>query len=269
MSVEAQFKNLVEIVAQLRGPNGCPWDQEQTQLSLCQYILEEAYELVEAIESRDQGAIKEELGDFLFQVILQAQVAKDNKDFEITQVIEAINEKMIRRHPHVFSQTGERSLDEIWKNWHRLKGEENKGKPKPVFNYPQNMPALQAAAKIGVKSKAYAFDWTRIEDVFAKIQEEIEETRIALNDYLKPKSQEKSKQELEHEIGDVLFSVAQLARHAGLDPEQSLRKANKRFETRFNKVLELAGLSREDFAALADAQKEEFWQQAKDQEKGL
>jgi tetrapyrrole methylase family protein / MazG family protein len=262
----ARFQTLVEIVAKLRHPqNGCPWDLEQTQKTLTQYAIEEAFELVEAIENGDQNEIKEELGDFLFQVILQAQVAKDGGHFSLADVLESLNEKMIRRHPHVFSESADSSiaLSEVWKNWEKLKADENKTKKaKPVFNYPRSMPSLQAAYKIGVKTEAYKFDWQKPAEVLEKIHEEYLEVAEAL--------EQKDSKALEHEIGDLLFSAAQLARHVDLEPEQCLREANRRFEKRFSLVLKLAEKKhgkefseREKFAELSTQQMEDLWKEIK------
>lgn len=258
--VLSQFSRLVEIVAKLRGPGGCPWDQGQTQKSLVQYAIEEAFELAEAIESKNQKATAEELGDFLFQVILQAQVAQDLGHFSLADVITVLNEKMVRRHPHVFS-AGEVTnktigLDDVWKNWERLKNEEKAAKQdNSIFGLPIDLPALQSAYKIGVKTERYKFDWENPAQVFAKVEEESREVAEALVD-MNPK-------ELEHEIGDLLFSVAQLARHLKMEPEQCLRVANRRFEDRFRKVLELSGVHRDQFIDLPSKKKEELWAQAK------
>lgn len=255
-----QFQTLVEIVQKLRGPKGCPWDKEQTQKSLTQYALEETYELIEAIESSDQKHIQEELGDFLFQVILQAQVAEDEGHFQLLSVIQQLNEKLIRRHPHVFGDAQYANSQEVWKNWDRLKKLENTA-PKPLFNYPKDLPALQAAYKIGVKTEGYEFDWDQAQEVLEKVHEEFNETKEALADYNHHPGG--GKQALTHEIGDLLFSVAQLARHVDLEPEACLREANRRFEQRFNKVLKLSGLEKENFAALSKAEKEQLWNRAK------
>ena len=247
-----EFLTLVEIVAALRGPNGCPWDKEQTQGTLTQYAIEEAHELAEAIESGNQQEIKDELGDFFFQVLLQSQVASDEKHFNLSQVMKNLSEKLVRRHPHVFSDTKVKNTEEVWKNWETLKSQE---KIKPVFSYPKNLPALQAAYKIGVKSKGYKFDWNSAGDVLEKVREELRETEEAIS--------LQKKEKVEEEIGDLLFSIAQLARHWDLEPEQTLRKANKKFENRFNLVLKISGKSKDEFAALPDSEKEELWKKAK------
>ncbi len=251
----AEFKTLVEIVAQLRGPDGCPWDKEQTQRTLTQYAIEEAFELVEAIEKNDLNEVREELGDFLFQVILQSQVAQDEGHFSLLEVIKSLNEKMIRRHPHVFGEDNAKTTQEVWKNWDRLKAAEKKDKP--VFSYPTQLPALQAAYKIGIKTKRLQFDWEQASEVMEKVHEEIQELQAEIE------KQPSSKEALEHEIGDVLFSVAQLARHLGLEPEQCLRSANRRFEGRFNEVLRLSQKPLDQFTQMSSPEKEKLWQEAK------
>jgi tetrapyrrole methylase family protein/MazG family protein len=268
-----QFQSLVEIVAKLRGPNGCPWDKEQTQRTLTQYAIEEAFELVDAIESGNQSEVREELGDFLFQVILQAQVAKDEGHFNLTDVIQGLNEKMLRRHPHVFGDVAVQSTEDVWKNWEKLKAQEKAQKKSTdsqlIFSYPRHLPALQAAYKIGVKTERYAFDWDKPSEVFEKVTEEIQETKEALDDFTKSDNK-KNRHHLEHEIGDALFALSQLARHVELEPEQCLREANRRFEQRFEIVMHFASvkygpefLEKEKFATLTREQKEELWHQAK------
>lgn len=265
------FKQLVEVVAKLRGPDGCPWDKEQTQKSLTPYILEEAFELVEAIDSADQNLVKEELGDYLFQVILQAQVAQDEKLFALKDVIDGLVKKMIHRHPHVFSDVGKKNIQEVWHNWEKLKKEEkasantNKTVGKnseektedKIFSYPKNLPALAAAHKIGGKTKRLRFDWENASQVLEKVKEEISE----VEQELVPEAI--SPQRIFEEIGDVLFSVAQLSRHLNVDPEASLREANRRFERRFSAVIKLSGLNMDEFTELPEAQKEDLWRAVK------
>ena len=259
----SNFQTVVEVVAKLRGPEGCPWDREQTQKSLTQYIIEEAFELVEAIENGTQKEIQEELGDFLFQVILQAQVAQDEGHFNLSAVLQSLSEKLVHRHPHVFGKdsdktTEKKEISEIWQNWHRLKSQEAEKMgqgPKPVFTHPKNLPSLQVASKIGRKTESYRFDWSKPEEVMLKVEEELEEVRETL--------ESGSQSEREHEIGDLLFSVAQLARHLKIDPESALREANRRFERRFLKVLELSKTDQPGFAATPSNEKERLWQAAK------
>jgi tetrapyrrole methylase family protein/MazG family protein len=256
-----EFAKLVDVVAQLRGPQGCPWDQAQDQKTLVQFAIEEAYELAEAIESGQAADVQEELGDFLFQVVLQAQVAADEGQFNLYDVIQKLNKKMISRHPHVFAKTKVSSIADVWKNWEKIKNAE-KPKAKPIFSYPHKMPALQAAHKIGVKTQSYRFDWEHASEVMLKVKEEMKELKVALKDFNKKKSSQNLK-ELEHEIGDVLFSVSQLARHCGLESEQALRACNRRFAKRFSKTLEFSKKSKDEFIQLSIPEKEKLWKKAK------
>ena len=253
-----EFKALVQIVQKLRGPDGCPWDKEQTQKSLIPFAVEEAYELADAIQKQDQKNISEELGDYLFQVVLQAQVAEDEKHFDLLEVIQKINRKMIYRHPHVFNNEKAGSIEDIWKKWEQLKDSESE-KDKPIFNLPKGLPALSGANKIGVKSRNYGFDWNNKISVLTKIDEEVSELKQALT--------ENDPKEIEHEIGDVLFSVAQLARHCDINPETALSLTNQRFQNRFNKMLQISKLDKSKWKDLPDETKESLWQQAKDFEK--
>lgn len=280
------FLRLVEVVEKLRGPEGCPWDREQTQRSLTPYVLEEAFELVEAIESGNQKDIQEELGDYLFQVILQAQVAQDENHFHLIQVIEKLTQKMIYRHPHVFQTSATQSLnstdsesrplsnspsapqsksiEEVWKNWEALKQQEKKnspGKSAPLFSYPKNLPALTAAAKIGNKTHRLRFDWRDPMEVLQKVKEELAELEVEIQP---PKTE---LHRIQEEFGDLLFSMAQLGRHLKIDPEESLRAANRKFSRRFNETLEISGLNLEKFTDLPESEKEALWLQIKKREK--
>lgn len=256
-----QLSSLVEIVAQLRGPQGCPWDKEQTHESLTQYAIEETHELVEAIEHpnsilRDQK-MKEELGDVLFQVILHSQLASERGAFNLEDVIASISEKLIRRHPHVFAGVEVADSQEVIRNWEKIKNEEkatNAETSPYALNVPP-LPALQRAHKIGKRTEKLKFDWEDTDGVMVKVEEEWAELREALDS--------ESDAEIEHELGDVLFSLAQLGRHLEMEPEQVLRKANQRFESRFNKMVEFATAEKKDWAQLTLEEKEMYWQKAK------
>ncbi len=227
-----EFSALLEVVATLRAPEGCPWDREQTHQTLTRYALEEAAELVEAIDRKDDLALCDELGDVLLQVLLHAQIAKERGAFDISNVIESLNRKMLRRHPHVFGTTKATSIDEIQKNWDEIKKVE---KPKEsIFSFPKSLSALIVSQKIGEKSGNYKFDWSTSSEVFEKVREEFLELEEALaaND----------QQHQGEEIGDLLFTLTQLARHSKLDGETVLRQTNQRFEKRFLKLLELQKL---------------------------
>jgi tetrapyrrole methylase family protein/MazG family protein len=256
------FEALRQVVTALRGPDGCPWDKEQTHRSLTPYAIEEAFELVDAIEMGSRDEIVEELGDYLLQVVLHAELGRQDADFTLEDVLEAINSKMIRRHPHVFGDTPAKNSDEVLANWAVLKSQE-KPKPSDSFGLPTGLPALQKAQKIGGKTKGYAFDWTQANEVLAKVEEELGELRAELVSG--------NQQRQQAEMGDLLFSLAQLSRHLGFEAEQALRETNRRFETRFFKMLgrasQLPGSKPVDlqayFKELPAEQKEELWRQVK------
>ncbi len=249
------FQSLQKIIADLQDPDGgCPWDLEQTHKSLCKFAVEETYELVDAIEADDLAGMKEELGDVLLQVMIHAEIAKKSSSFTIDDVIESIGTKMVRRHPHVFGDTKVTDADEVLKNWEQIKVREKSGK-KSWFNFPKHLPSLSVSDKIGSKSQKYDFDWETKEQVFEKVTEELAEVTeaIALDDIDK----------IEDEIGDLLFVVAQLARHHKLDPEQALRRSNNKFMSRFTKMMELTEDRETDFSSLSLEQKEALWQEVK------
>ncbi|QDK45090.1 nucleoside triphosphate pyrophosphohydrolase [Bdellovibrio sp. ZAP7] len=259
------IESLVEIVASLRGPDGCPWDKEQTHESLTQYAIEETFELVEAIESapaeRDRK-MKDELGDVLFQVILHSQLASERGAFTLADVIENVAEKLVRRHPHVFGDVKVADSAEVVKNWEEIKKKETdigggarSGTRHDYALKVPPLPALQRAYKIGKRTEKYKFDWENVEGVMLKVEEEFDELREALDNDVDS--------EIEHELGDVLFSLAQLGRHLGMEPEQVLRKGNTRFEERFNKMVEFASADGKDWGALNVEEKEQFWLKAK------
>ena len=257
------IESLVEIVRSLRAPDGCPWDREQTHESLTQYAIEETHELVEAIESTSAAAmkdqkIKEELGDVLFQVVLHSQLASERGAFTLEDVIASISEKLVRRHPHVFADVKVADSAEVIRNWEEIKKAEAAAKQEGPAAFSLNvppLPALQRAYKIGKRTEKLQFDWENVEGVMLKVEEEFAELREAL--------EEGSDKEINHELGDVLFSLAQLGRHLEMDPEQVLRRANTRFETRFSKMIDVATSEKKDWHALTLEEKESFWLKAK------
>ena len=287
------LQNFIATVAQLRAPDGCPWDREQTHRSLVPYLIEEAYELAEAIENGRDVEILEELGDVLLQVVLHAQIASEAERFSIDDVARVVNEKMIRRHPHVFgdAQSGRTASDfagiqsdEVLKNWNTIKAAEKKeaGKKDSAsvstelrFDVPIGLPALQRSAKIGEKTRKRRFDWPDWRGVMAKIDEEMSELKRALAEskntvHVPTDFAEKgpSNDPIANEIGDLLFTVAQLARHRGLDPEQCLRDTNSRFERRFEVLNQMAAdlekVDGRNWEARAQSELEVLWQKAKD-----
>lgn len=254
-----EFQALVEIAAALRGPDGCPWDKEQTHVSLTPYAVEETAELVEVIEMADDPKIREELGDVLFQVALHAQLAKERGAFDIHDVLETLNAKMIRRHPHVFGDVKAETSGDVVANWEQIKKSESGGQKKDPLDAPAHLPALQRSAKIGFRTRKLKFDWENADQVWNKVREEIAELEEAYDD--------DSDEAIEHELGDVLFSLAQFARHLNKDPEQILRAANRRFERRFGTMLKLAADRNLNWDILTNDEKESLWSEAKKLEK--
>lgn len=274
-----EVSSLLRIVADLRGPDGCPWDKEQTHLTLTPYAVEEVGELVEAIESKDDSKTKDELGDVLFQVVLHAQLASERGAFSFADVVQNLSEKMIRRHPHVFSDTRVAGSGEVIRNWDEIKKAEKAASgaggsagaaagavtsgaaagavgPGNTLDVPIALPALQRAAKIGSRTRKLKFDWQHPDQVMEKIREEIAEFEEAL--------EEGSDDAVSHELGDVLFSLAQMARHLERDPEQILREANRRFETRFETMMAICRERGLDWMALDDETREALWNAAKE-----
>ncbi len=255
-----EFSSLVALMKDLRGPEGCPWDKEQTHETLAPYAIEETFEMVEALNSNNDQDFCEELGDVLFQVVLHAQLAKERKAFNIEDVIRSISEKLVRRHPHVFSQLGQISKEAVLENWDIIKAEEKKGKPKPLFKFPKGLPATQAAQKIGDKTQKLNFDWSKPLDVLAHLKSEITELENEI------KNQSLNVAAIEHEVGDVLFTTVQLARHLNVDAESALRKTNLRFINRFNAMLDQCGKDLNQWLSLSADQKENLWKKVKDKE---
>jgi len=227
---------LLELMARLRAPvGGCPWDIEQTFATIAPHTIEEAYEVADAIDHGDMVQVKDELGDLLFQVVFYAQMAKENGDFDFHDIIDAITEKMVARHPHIFGdQTGIVSAEDQTANWEALKEQERSEKAGPdgrhgaLSDVSRGLPALMRAAKLQKRAARVGFDWPDVQPVFDKFREEMEEleAEIALNDA----------KAMEHEMGDVLLTCVNLSRKLGIDPESALRHANARFESRFGHI---------------------------------
>jgi len=219
---------LLAIMQSLRAPDGgCPWDLKQNYQSILPYTIEEVYEVAEAIESGDFDSLKEELGDLLFQVVFYAQLGKEDGLFDFDRIVENINEKLISRHPHVFSSQNDLSDSEIKNAWEELKVEErkSKGKSGTLDDIPKALPELKRAQKIQKRVAKIGFDWEHVNQVWDKIFEECDEVKTAETDA-----------QQEEELGDLLFAVVNLTRHYGFDAEIALRKANQKFSNRFNKL---------------------------------
>jgi len=254
-----EFDRLVEIMKRLRAPDGCPWDREQTMGSLAGYILEEAYELVDAIHGGDREEIREELGDLLLQIVFVAQIASEEGSFTINSVAEGIAGKMIRRHPHVFGSTEARDSTEVLRQWEKIKAGERESSAahrSALDGIPTVLPALLKAYRMTQKAAGLGFDWDRPGDVIEKLREEVEELETAL------KNPEASA-EILSEMGDVLFSMANLARHLGIEPETALQGCNQKFKNRFEKMEELAELSSKKLSELSPEDWEDLWEKAK------
>ncbi|MBE9054502.1 nucleoside triphosphate pyrophosphohydrolase [Sphaerospermopsis sp. LEGE 08334] len=255
----AALQELIDVVAKLRSPDGgCPWDLAQTPESLTPYIIEEAYEVVDAIQTGDKKAIAEELGDLLLQVVLQAQIASEKGDFTLKEIAESISQKLIRRHPHVFGDVTVENVDEVRQNWETIKAAE-KGETlekqklsDKLDRYRRSLPPLNAAMKISKKAAAVGFEWNNIEEVWDKFHEELGEFQQALA--------EETQERQESELGDLLFAIIQLARWHKLDPSAGLQGTSLRFIQRLQKMEDvidrpLTNYSLEELDAL--------WQQAK------
>lgn len=249
------FSRLLEIVATLRGPGGCPWDREQTHQSLTRFAIEEAYELAQAIDQGDDRAIVEELGDVLLQVVLHSEIAQRENRFTVDDVVRSISDKMIRRHPHVFSKAENLKPEEVKLQWQNIKRQE-KPEPKTLEAY-EKLPPLLAAHKIGEKTAFFNFDWSAQAEVYTKVQEELGELEQELN------KKDLSHDRIEQELGDVLFSLSQLARHLQMDAETALRRANRRFTERFQIMLKLVDADGSEFRSLSSKEKESYWKKAK------
>ena len=258
-SVADSFLRLVDLMARLRGPDGCPWDREQTPESLRPYVIEEAYEVLEAIERGDPEALRDELGDLLLQVVFQAQLATEAGRFTIADVANAVTDKLVRRHPHVFGDVEVRDADEVMRNWRRIKAEERHargGEHDPLASVPAALPALVRAQQLGEKAHQLGFDWPDVAGVLAKLREEQAELEAAVA--------AGDRTAAACELGDVLLTLTSVARHLDVPAEMALRDAADRFVARARRVE--AG-ARARGAALADldpAERERLWALAKD-----
>jgi len=249
-----KFAQLVDVMARLRAPGGCPWDRKQTFDTIKSYLLEEAYEVMDAIDRRDWAGLEEELGDLLLQPVFFAEMAREQGLFSIDDSIDAINEKLIRRHPHVFGDAHAETPEDVKVRWDEIKKQEKAQAPEAsvLDSVPRNLPALMEAEKIGQKAAATGFEWPNIEGVLDKFQEEAAELARAW--------ESGDQAHIEHELGDLLFTVVNLARFLKIYPEQALRKTNARFRCRFAHV----EAERKEGDSLEKL--EELWQQAKHRE---
>jgi tetrapyrrole methylase family protein/MazG family protein len=238
-----QFERLVQIMHVLRGPNGCPWDQQQTHFSLRRFLLEEAYEVLDAIDANNPASLREELGDYIFEAVFIAQLSEEAGDFSIGDVLNTVCEKLIRRHPYVFNQKSIQNVpitsEHALQIWNSIKAEEKLafgerspiGKPETLSNVPPSLPALLRAYKINSRAASVGFDWKKSDDAINKIEEEVSELRCEVESGLGD-----NKLKAEMELGDLLFTIVNLARKLQIEPESALRKATEKFINRFEEM---------------------------------
>ncbi len=248
----SKFDTLVEIIARLRAPDGCPWDKEQTHRTLRSNLLSECYEALEALDKGDPAKLCEELGDLLLQIVLHAQIAKDDGEFEIGDVIKGITAKIIRRHPHIFGTVKVKDADEVMHNWEALKKGERQQGASMLESVPKDMPALAYAYEISRRAVRVGFEWANIEGVIDKLAEEIKEIKDS-----------RDREEKEREYGDLFFTLVNAARWEGIDAEAALRQANRKFYRRFTRMEELCRERGIDFSSLSFKEKDDLWEEAK------
>ncbi len=250
------FKELVRIVEKLRGPEGCPWDREQTGDSLKPFLIEELYELLEALDENDPEGIKEELGDLLFQIVLHCQLSKEQGIFDINDVIENIARKMVRRHPHVFGNNKElKKSGDVLTWWEEHKRKEGKKQESVIDGVPKALPALLRSHKLQIKASRVGFDWENIEDVFKKLDEEMREFKNALD--------RKNHNEIEDELGDIFFVLVRISNFVGVNPEDALRKTISKFIHRFRYMETKASGQGKRLSDMTLAEMDILWNEAK------
>jgi nucleoside triphosphate diphosphatase len=254
------FDRLVGIMDRLRDPGGCPWDREQTLDTLTGYLLEEAHEVVDAAAAGEPERLREELGDLLLQVVFMARIASEKGWFDASGVCDAISEKLIRRHPHVFGEREVEGAAEVVRNWEEIKRAEHAAEPESstLDGVPRSLPALLKAFRMTEKAAAVGFDWHKPGDVVGKLHEEVGELEAEL-----PRLEGEGPARVREELGDVLFVMANLARHLGVEPETALQATNTKFKTRFQAMEAAARASGRRLADMSLAEQDELWEQAK------
>jgi tetrapyrrole methylase family protein/MazG family protein len=249
------FQELLKIMDALRGEKGCPWDKEQTKESLKPFIVEEAYELIEAIEESDSEKIKEELGDLLFQIVFQCQIAKERNEFEISDVIEKIGKKMVARHPHVFGTADYKTTAEVLVHWEEQKRLEGKLRESILEGVPEILPSLLRAHRLQDRASRVGFDWEKVEDVIKKLDEEFKEFKEAL--------ETKRRDEIEEELGDIFFMLVNISRFIGVNPEDALRKTISKFIHRFRYIEMKAAEHGKRLSNMTIDEMDRLWDEAK------
>jgi tetrapyrrole methylase family protein/MazG family protein len=249
------FTALKKIIAKLRGPDGCPWDKKQTHASLRPFLVEESYEVLQALEEGTPQKLAGELGDLLLQIMLHAQIAAESKQFNIDDVVRGISQKLIHRHPHVFGSHKAKNISEVEQNWEALKQEEREEGESLLAGMPEQMPALAYSQSMQRRVAGVGFDWEKVEEIIDKLAEEVAEIKQA------PDQQEKAK-----EFGDLLFTLANIARRLDIDVEMALRSANQRFYRRFAYMEEACRKRGTNLASLSLDEQNALWEEAKEKE---
>jgi tetrapyrrole methylase family protein/MazG family protein len=247
-----EFSRLVEIIAKLRGPEGCPWDKKQTHGSLREFLLEETYEVLEALDEKDNQKLYQELGDLLLQIILHAQIASENAEFNLEDVLHNINTKLVRRHPHIFGGSKVQNAAEVSYNWEAIKKGERGQEGSILDSVPRQMPALAYSQDIQRRVAQIGFDWESIDGVIDKLCEEVNEFRHSI-----------SQEERDEEFGDLFFTLVNVARRMGIDPESSLRRANRKFYQRFSQMEKLCRERNLTLGRLSFEEQNSLWEEAK------
>jgi len=247
-----RFRELKEIIARLRGPNGCPWDKKQTHTSLKPFLVEESYEVLQALDEGIPEKLRDELGDLLLQIMLHAQIATESGQFDIDDVVRSISQKLIHRHPHVFGGQKVKNVVEVEQNWETLKQEERVEGESILAGMPEQMPALAYSQSMQRRVAGVGFDWEKVEDIIDKLAEEVAEIKQATNH-----------QERANEFGDLLFTLANIARRLDIDLEMALRSANQRFYRRFTLMEKLCRQRGINLASLSLDEQNALWEEAK------
>lgn len=255
------FDELVQLMTRLRGPDGCPWDRKQTLPSLKPFVIEEAYEVVDAIDMDDRRALAEEVGDLLLEAVFVAEITREEGSFDIYDSITAIYEKLVRRHPHVFGDVEANDAEQVLVNWEKLKNEERKAEDKSLLaGVPQSLPALLKASRLTEKASRVGFDWRAAEDVFTKFDEELAEVHEAI------RSGDES--QVHEEIGDLLFTIANLARKLNVNPEEALQSTNRKFTSRFESMEREARAADKNLDQYTLEEMDAMWERAKNRAEG-
>lgn len=259
------FDELVKLMTRLRGPDGCPWDRQQSLSDLKPFVIEEAYEVVDAIDRDDRDALREEVGDLMLEAVFISEITREQGGFDIYDSITAIHDKLVRRHPHVFADVIASDAEEVLVNWEKLKNAERKAENKSVLaGVPGPLPGLLKASRLTEKAARVGFDWRRTEDVFEKLDEEIAELREAID----AQSAEREKSPaIEEELGDLLFTIANIARKLQINPEEALQASNRKFRRRFESMESAVRASGRDLDQLTLEEMDARWNEAKAAEK--